>query len=675
MHAGWESGELVLLNSADGMPGADPKVTLLSVALLALTNLNAATAAQADVWDVLIIGAGSAGIQAGLMCEQHGLNYTILERTATAASFWRTHPRFDELISLNKYHPDERQQMRYDWHSLLGTNRSLRDVTDRYFPRRHEVRQYYTGLAEGLRIEYNKTALSLTRGPCVAVELESGPRCARRILVGTGLRFRHDASLEAMGAIPYTHAKREMARRRNVCLFGNGNSAMELSQNIFDIALKTVTLGKHPVRVSAITRYTGDVRIKYLQVLENFNFKALDTVLSWHDGGYSMCALRLANGSGLLPKHRANQVCNVYLMNFLRAEYGCDMFFYATGFQSVVPGGLSSGQRFPRMGRWWSHADVPGVHYIGWLMHAFDFRAGSSGFVSGFRYLVRQLFRHILLEDRGVSFEQVKGRGLAPDEVKEHVLRRVQFADDLVNLQGGQVVRDVIAPSPGKAPGSSWSYFEAVPYKFVNFPKGSIHLYFSWGNATDGTDVFEGKVRRQDSSLYNRFLHPVIERFGRVREIQEDVDVEWNDAWQEDEVYSAVDQALRNDTTNWHPSNTWVPYDKMPRELKTAAEKPPAFDTTKGPRFIQYISERLMDSIVKQDWQAIFDECVARDECSPELYQPSFPELPKFTDGAVMANFMPELPVPSMTSTDGNFCPGNNGGAPFGADNKECSLA
>ena len=50
----------------------------------------------------VIVGAGAAGLQWGVLCENAGIDYVILERAAQAGSFFSKLPRRRSLISINK---------------------------------------------------------------------------------------------------------------------------------------------------------------------------------------------------------------------------------------------------------------------------------------------------------------------------------------------------------------------------------------------------------------------------------------------------------------------------------------------------------------------------------------------------------------------------------------------
>ena len=80
--------------------------------------------------------------------------------------------------------------------------------------------------------------------------------------------------------------------------------------------------GRHPPRINTITHYTGDVRIKYLQVLENFHNKVLDTVFHCNK-----------NQSYELSDNQILQC----MLGYINAE-NCSLLVYATGFESAVPG-------------------------------------------------------------------------------------------------------------------------------------------------------------------------------------------------------------------------------------------------------------------------------------------------------------------------------------------------
>jgi cation diffusion facilitator CzcD-associated flavoprotein CzcO len=52
--------------------------------------------------EILIIGAGAAGVQMGYFLKKEKINYLILEKEDKTCQFFRTFPRHRKLISVNK---------------------------------------------------------------------------------------------------------------------------------------------------------------------------------------------------------------------------------------------------------------------------------------------------------------------------------------------------------------------------------------------------------------------------------------------------------------------------------------------------------------------------------------------------------------------------------------------
>lgn len=205
-----------------------------------------------------------------LFLEKYNMSYVILERHNAVGSFWSRFPRFGELISVNKRTRNETQQWRFDWHSMLEAPLRMLDVTSRYFPTGKDWQHYMARVADvaRLRIEYGIQVERIADDgtPCVTL-LSGATRCANhRVFVSTGLEEKPEPLYRAMGGIPYSEMTVAQAVGRRVCILGNGNAGFEIAQNVFGVADRVVIQGKHPFRLSSITRYTGDVRTKFLQV-------------------------------------------------------------------------------------------------------------------------------------------------------------------------------------------------------------------------------------------------------------------------------------------------------------------------------------------------------------------------------------------------------------------------
>jgi len=219
--------------------------------------------------DYLIVGAGGGGIQTALLLQKYGHSVQILEKQQTAGSFWTRYPRFQELISVNKRVANETQIMRYDWHSMLETPIRMWDISQDYFPSGLEFHNYMNKVVKdaNIDIQYGVEVANFDtdRRPCVKLVNDTTICAKYRVFVATGLQEKDERYLQAIGAVRYSEVTKDMAVGKRVCILGNGNAGMEIAQNIYQVADRVFVMGKHPVRVSAVTKYTGDVRVKFLQ--------------------------------------------------------------------------------------------------------------------------------------------------------------------------------------------------------------------------------------------------------------------------------------------------------------------------------------------------------------------------------------------------------------------------
>jgi hypothetical protein len=69
-------------------------------------------------------------------------------------------------------------------------------------------------------------------------------------------------------------------------------------------------------------------------------------------------------------------------------------------------------------------------------MHANDFQRGAGGFLSGYRYLIRNLIHHAREIDHGIPYPYLV---FNKQQALDHAVRRIQVADDLVVLQVSQI--------------------------------------------------------------------------------------------------------------------------------------------------------------------------------------------------------------------------------------------
>ena len=310
------------------------------------------------------------------------------------------------------------------------------EVSSRYYPMGREWHDYMNRVVEeaGIVVEYGMEVVGFddNNRPCVFLK-DGGTICAKfRVFVGTGLEEKDERYLRAMGGVRYSDMELELAEGKRVCILGNGNAGFEIAQNIFPVADRVVVIGKRPTRISAVTKYTGDVRVKFLTMLENFHSKLLDTVVHENLEEHWMGILK----NQLKNRTQTRELAKILSAQTYIGQYECEVLVLATGFRSVVPGKRLK-KRFPSYGDLYADSDNSNIHYVGWLMHRPDFQKGAGGFLSGYRYLIRNLIHHVREIDHGVEYPYLV---LNKQEALEHAVHRFQVADDLIILQVSRAI-------------------------------------------------------------------------------------------------------------------------------------------------------------------------------------------------------------------------------------------
>jgi putative flavoprotein involved in K+ transport len=176
-------------------------------------------------YDVILVGAGQAGLAAGHLLARQGRRFVILEAAEAPAAAWRG--RWD---SLRLFTP-----ARYD--SLPGT--PFPGDPDHY-PTRDEVVAYLSEYAAGLPVEYGcrVTALSATDGG-YRVELADRTLQARQVVVATG-PFQVPRTPGIAGALDGGIVQLHSADYRNpaqipagpVLVVGGGNTGYQIAEEL-----------------------------------------------------------------------------------------------------------------------------------------------------------------------------------------------------------------------------------------------------------------------------------------------------------------------------------------------------------------------------------------------------------------------------------------------------------
>jgi putative flavoprotein involved in K+ transport len=181
--------------------------------------------AAGERYDVVVIGAGQAGLAAGHFLHRQGLRFVILEAADAPASAWR-----DRWDSLRLFTP-----ARYD--SLPG--KPFPGDPHRY-PTRDEVVAYLTDYARELPVEYGSRVTAL-RATAAGFNVELAGRVleARQVVVATG-PFQVPRTPELAGALNGGVSQLHSTDYRSpaqlpagpVLVVGGGNTGYQIAEEL-----------------------------------------------------------------------------------------------------------------------------------------------------------------------------------------------------------------------------------------------------------------------------------------------------------------------------------------------------------------------------------------------------------------------------------------------------------
>jgi len=191
--------------------------------------------------------------------------------------------------------------------------------------------------------------------------------------------------------------------------------------------------------------------------------------------------------------------------------------------------------KYPALTSNFSADGVPGLYFAGTLTHGLDFRKSAGGFIHGFRYTARALFRALEEKNSGVAWPHTsvelkaglgglnKGGAKSPvNQVAEMMLRRINEASgpyQMFEFLGDMVVfEQKVADDSGNI---QWTarFLEEVPLthfheRYKDSPR--MTWTFRYGEGFYGPQVL-GEERVGSTSMYtahkSKFLHPHIQFF------------------------------------------------------------------------------------------------------------------------------------------------------------------
>ncbi len=486
-------------------------------------------------FEYLILGAGPAGLQLGHHLSRAGRSYMILERGEGPGEFFRKYPRHRTLISSNKVYTgydDPEVNLRFDWNSLLGDDAQLhfKDYCTKYFPPADMMVRYLRDYAEcfGLNVRCNTEVVRVekTPGGFRLTDSEGNAFTCLRLIVAAGVSKPHLPDVPGIDlAEVYTTVSvdpQDFVNQR-VLVVGKGNSAFETADNLIETAAVIHVLSPNPVRLAWQTHYVGNLRAVNNNFLDTYQLKSRNAVL---DASLERIERR-ADGKlavSVRYTHAAGEAEDlVYDRIILCTGFRFDNSFFDEDCRPE----LTINNRFPALTCEWESTNVPDLYFAGTLTQSRDYKKSSSGFIHGFRYNTRALFR--MLEKR-YHAKPWPAREVAPgvDGVLDAVIDRVNRTSALWQQHG--FLHDLIVMPENGGPAL---HMEEVPLSYIQETElsASSHYYtltMEVGAVTG--DPFA--AARRPTPVAHEFLHPVIRRWNgpllvAEHHLLEDQDGEW----------------------------------------------------------------------------------------------------------------------------------------------------
>ncbi|MEV0618487.1 NAD(P)-binding domain-containing protein [Nonomuraea sp. NPDC050404] len=493
--------------------------------------------------DYLIIGAGPAGLQLAALLERNGHDYVVLERGAGPGTFFTRFPRHRRLISINKVHTgysDPELRLRMDWNSLLSDDPELlfTRYSERYFPQADDLVRYLADFASatGVRVRYDTDVVRIGRDEngFTAADHEGRQWRARRLIMATGVSqlylppipgIEHAERYDTFGTEP------DDFTGQRVLVIGKGNSGFETADALMEKAAVIHVAGPHSIRMAWQSHFVGHLRAVNNNFLDSYQLKSQNSVLDGTvehierlDGGGYRVMFRYARTVEALRELRYDRVI------------ACTGFrFDASVFDDDCRPALVINDRFPEQTPAYESVNVPGLHFAGTLTQQRDFKKATSGFIHGFRYGARALYRILAARHHGVEWPAAPVES-APDAISDAIIARVNRSSALWQQFG--VLGDVVTVA-----GDGALYQEEVPVAYVaggglGAARDRFVVTLEYGADHDTMDPFDVSISRVvENDAVNAhdasYLHPVVRHYrdgaqAGVHHLAENLDNEWD---------------------------------------------------------------------------------------------------------------------------------------------------
>ena len=473
--------------------------------------------------DIVIIGAGPAGLQMAYFMERAGYDYIVLESNDRAGVFLEKYPRHRKLLSINKVHTgytDREAQLRYDWNSLLcdDDDMAFTNYTREYFPDCKLYAQYLRDFAErfDLNIQYNTRVDGIHKDAIepntYLIKDENGSTIRTRcLIVAVGIAKPY---IPEIPGIELTENYEDMPldpddfNDQRVLILGKGNSAFETANHLIGATRVTHLCSPNSIKMAWQTHFFGHLRAANNDFLDTYILKGQNSCLDAEvdliekvDGEYRV---------HITFTHAEGQ----------RAVLGYDRILCCTGFrwdpfffgEDCRPD-MACEDRLPAMTSGWESTNLPNVFYAGTITQIRDLKKTMSSVLHGFRFNCKSLFNIVAERVHGVPWAADTFDANA-DLIAEKITKRVSSAAGLMHQPGFLGDCLVIDEKTGKA-----HYHETVAVDYIQdseFANNDHYYIITMEYGDFEGNLFSLEREPHPEKAYNdAYLHPRIRRMYR----------------------------------------------------------------------------------------------------------------------------------------------------------------
>jgi thioredoxin reductase len=489
-------------------------------------------------FEYLILGAGPAGLQLGHHLSRAGRSYLILERGDSPGEFFKKLPRHRTLISSNKVYTgydDPEINLRFDWNSILSDDAPLlfKEYTRKYFPGADTMVKYLCDYAEGfgLNVRCNTQVTRVQKTPeGFRLHDAEGNACTcRRLIVATGVTKPHVPNvpgIELAENYVSVSVNPDDFTNQRVLVVGKGNSAFETADNLIETTALIHVLSPNPVRLAWQTHFVGHLRAVNNNFLDTYQLKTQNAVL---DASIERIARR-ADGKLAVSVRYSHAGGDLEELVYDRVILCTGFRFDNSFFDADCRPGLTINDRYPAMTCEWESTNVPGLYFAGTLTQSRDFKKGTSGFIHGFRYNTRALFRMLEKKHYGKPWpaEEVEP---TLNGVLTAMIERINRTSAMWQQFG--FLHDLIVMPENGGPAK---HYHEMPLSYIQETElsASSHYYtitMEFGTV-EGDPLAVVRIPHPRMAHESVFLHPVIRRWNgpllvAEHHLLEDLHGEW----------------------------------------------------------------------------------------------------------------------------------------------------